>query len=1093
MDILMPGLHRCTNKIGSEHLQVISEGVESPVLNVTAQMVLLCSWRTVKEVSLLLGELAELAPIITRRLITCTMKGTPALRRVAQRFPPAPPVMAVIRSPSHMAGSWCRRPTDDNPECGLITEEQLLSIGDHFTTLLAETKHRGAFEQAYVGFCKLCSRLWFHSAGRLHQLPAMWLGDLMAAITGGAGGKLCATRRSAGVPFMVQALVTTQLRTGGGPSCFQQSMSTLLDLASQSGTCVVEARTHALNILRALYRNSALGELVTPYVAEGVIAAVKGFRGNTWAERNSATLLFSALMTRIFGVQRSRHTLNARNKMTGRVFFHRYPQLFDFLLKELGTLSSTMTQGGSQTLELHPSLYPVLLLLARLYPSSLEGTDSNLQEYATVSVASGEAMILVLLVVDLCCLSVLLVAVPVVGGFLLVAARGLLLPEVLVLVVEVVLLSDVSQGLDDGSGIIKYRRHDVLASEMMDLTTQTPWMSLFFVTDGAKFPPLTLGAVERKCRQGEGRTKAGRKEKKQLTKEVHLRGKREEGASFLGSPLEFHEQKAAWQAYVSLSDIIQWERVCVKIQCLLKETPDLGDINDELRIKAEQWLFHSKWLVLSSQHECLVTQEVYLQIVFLLGSRYFLYVQTEIWEEIQANLEKRLFHQKGLSPVKIGECLFQKQAAQLLLQLTVSLQTTPQTLFHRLEEVLVKMFTHQSYEVISVTLNFVLCVFENITEIDYENEDWNLTEAYKNGVHSWNNRSSLVLVDEIKVSVIVMQTLVDLALREDIYHGCRKSVFRLLHHFREAFLVCQWAVNGNTVAVMEWLLRQCRQEHENVGYAVLRCMGYFIQVHLENKLQVPILPEYASEMCSTLLEFSLAERSFLCRQSAAIFLLDNCSLLSGNAPFLKVLDICTLWTAVLTLLQDDCQSVRELTSDLTHSLLPDNPKIPVLANRARELLLRQFVDLMLARDVSVCVVALLAWSLLNSAGEETVLTEDRVFDKGEMNIFVEEVTLTELTCQQLSRVFHIVGRDSLLSTPLSSEKVKWFSELCTINPVGVDTVERLIAAALGKVSNQGLPMESRMDRTSHFLVPGQKNMFLVAFKIRRVVEVMCEV
>nr|CAD7202378.1 unnamed protein product [Timema douglasi] len=529
------------------------------------------------------------------------------------------------------------------------------------------------------------------------------------------------------------------------------------------------------------------------------------------------------------------------------------------------------------------------------------------------------------------------------------------------------------------------------------------------------------------------------------------------------------------------------------IQCLLKETPDLGDINDELRLKAEQWLFHSKWLVLSSQHECLVTQEVYLQIVFLLGSRYFLYVQTEIWEEIQANLEKRLFHQKGLSPVKIGECLFQKQAAQLLLQLTVSLQTTPQTLFHRLEEVLVKMFTHQSYEVITVTLNFVLCVFENITEIDYENEDWNLTEAYKNGVHSWNNRSSLVLVDEIKISVIVMQTLVDLALREDIYHGCRKSVFRLLHHFREAFLVCQWAVNGNTIVVMEWLLRQCRQEHENVGYAVLRCMGYFIQVHLENKLQVPILPEYASEMCSTLLEFSLAERSFLCRQSAAIFLIDNCSLLSGNAPFLKVLDICTLWTAVLTLLQDDCQSVRELTSDLTHSLLPDNPKIPVLANRARELLLRQFVDLMLARDVSVCVVALLAWSLLNSAGEETVLTEDRVFDKGEMNIFVEEVTLTELTCQQLSRVFHIVGRDSLLSTPLSSEKVKWFSELCTINPVGVDTVEQLIAAALGKVSNQGLPTESRMDRTSHFLVPGQKNMFLAAFKVRRVVEVMCEV
>nr|CAD7456920.1 unnamed protein product [Timema tahoe] len=50
-----------------------------------------------------------------------------------------------------------------------------------------------------------------------------------------------------------------------------------------------------------------------------------------------------------------------------------------------------------------------------------------------------------LLAVDLCCLSMLLVAVPGVVGFLLVVARGLLLPE-LVVVVEVVLLYDVSQG-----------------------------------------------------------------------------------------------------------------------------------------------------------------------------------------------------------------------------------------------------------------------------------------------------------------------------------------------------------------------------------------------------------------------------------------------------------------------------------------------------------------------------------------------------------------------------------------------------------------------------------------------------------------------
>jgi Uncharacterized conserved protein len=85
-----------------------------------------------------------------------------------------------------------------------LTEKQVLAIGAHLATLQAETKHRGAFEQAYVGFCALCSRLWRHPSARLHRLPQQWLQQIMEAITWGRGAKLCATRRSAGLPFMVQ-------------------------------------------------------------------------------------------------------------------------------------------------------------------------------------------------------------------------------------------------------------------------------------------------------------------------------------------------------------------------------------------------------------------------------------------------------------------------------------------------------------------------------------------------------------------------------------------------------------------------------------------------------------------------------------------------------------------------------------------------------------------------------------------------------------------------------------------------------------------------------------------------------------------------
>jgi hypothetical protein len=82
-------------------------------------------------------------------------------------------------------------------------------------TLLVETKHRGAFEQAYVGFCKLCGKLWTHPSSKLHNLPRLWLEEVMYAISWGKDTKLCATRRSAGLPFMVQVQCLTEKNVPG--------------------------------------------------------------------------------------------------------------------------------------------------------------------------------------------------------------------------------------------------------------------------------------------------------------------------------------------------------------------------------------------------------------------------------------------------------------------------------------------------------------------------------------------------------------------------------------------------------------------------------------------------------------------------------------------------------------------------------------------------------------------------------------------------------------------------------------------------------------------------------------------------------------
>ncbi|XP_020280401.1 thyroid adenoma-associated protein homolog isoform X2 [Pseudomyrmex gracilis] len=336
----------------------------------TPQMVLLCSWRTVKEVSQLFGLLATEASIQT-----------------------------------------------DNSANSLLTGEQIERIMKHLVSLLCETKHRGAFEQAYVGFYQLCTRLWRLTNTTLNSLPMHCLHDILLGITGLMPGysKLCATRRSAGVPFMIQAVLSSKPKIHDITkiSAFRSVMQILLQFTNLENTnnllgkikCIMykntifskyeylsesvmenrneyyadvkldvtEIKTHSMNILRALFRHSQLGDVVKDYIADGLIVAFKNYDNKTWAERNAATLLFSALIIRVFGVQRTKDHINLTtdNKMTERIFFERYPTLLPFILNELRSFVSIDDSI------IKSNVQAILLLLSRLYITNyhLNGTD----------------------------------------------------------------------------------------------------------------------------------------------------------------------------------------------------------------------------------------------------------------------------------------------------------------------------------------------------------------------------------------------------------------------------------------------------------------------------------------------------------------------------------------------------------------------------------------------------------------------------------------------------------------------------------------------------------------------------------------------
>lgn len=102
-----------TNLSPEGHLPEDCEFPDSENIDETtkAQALLVFAWRNVKEISLLLADIAA----------------------------------RVIQS---------------EDKAILICDDWLFQIGDFFIDLFVRTKHRGVFEQAYLGFYKLCEAYW---------------------------------------------------------------------------------------------------------------------------------------------------------------------------------------------------------------------------------------------------------------------------------------------------------------------------------------------------------------------------------------------------------------------------------------------------------------------------------------------------------------------------------------------------------------------------------------------------------------------------------------------------------------------------------------------------------------------------------------------------------------------------------------------------------------------------------------------------------------------------------------------------------------------------------------------------------------------
>uniref|UniRef100_A0A5K3FAC7 DUF2428 domain-containing protein n=1 Tax=Mesocestoides corti TaxID=53468 RepID=A0A5K3FAC7_MESCO len=331
------------------------------------------------------------------------------LRKVAAR--PEHLVVNCWRSVREVAlllgGSLTRR--------GLLTPDpqiythQLEQMADFFISQLIRSRHPGAFELTATGFQSFCEILLsVQHPEDLCKWPEQWLSVVINDLTDtsilpvtSATGRLplkylrdadsspyCPTRRSAGLPFFVQALLVVLCNAGKLADLLSQTTNALLAVArrgaeatTESPACkhqanlpLAERHLHSLNVLRMLVRDAAIGPNMTPHLEAVLICAFEGFDSSYWMVRNAALMLYSAMMERIFGVNRTRDCESKKNRMASSVFFSKFPLMRDFILKELeeaiGGLRSP-TIGKTK-------LFALLNLLKRfLPPIQLATTDGT--------------------------------------------------------------------------------------------------------------------------------------------------------------------------------------------------------------------------------------------------------------------------------------------------------------------------------------------------------------------------------------------------------------------------------------------------------------------------------------------------------------------------------------------------------------------------------------------------------------------------------------------------------------------------------------------------------------------------------------------
>jgi hypothetical protein len=280
---------------------------------------------------------------------------------------------------------------DDSRDPWLMSSDDITTCGYSLLDALLTLKHIGCIAGAADAFRAVATRLLLHGSNNPHlsSLPSSWLSALLVKTKAASQFIL---RRSAGFAQAFLALLRSE-PSNLPPVLLYHCLTELLhftgieknEFADDAVVDVTKPVTskfswrthvHALNILRLIFKCAELSADIARYIPAAIRTAVSGFTSVAWAVRNSSMMLFAAALDRSVGTDNRNIREGARSSTTTTQFFARFPTLHTFIVSQLRKSLPDSTATGRPVL--HPSLYPLLLLLSRLRPELLPSASEHM-------------------------------------------------------------------------------------------------------------------------------------------------------------------------------------------------------------------------------------------------------------------------------------------------------------------------------------------------------------------------------------------------------------------------------------------------------------------------------------------------------------------------------------------------------------------------------------------------------------------------------------------------------------------------------------------------------------------------------------------